>query len=217
MPSLPRGETLYTSETMYTAPSNFNPLDASGSFGRAGARWRGLLAIGQRRWPLARAVRYRHDGPAARALVPYDPVHPRCIPWLATRGSWEGTNYVLHVRNGVEWSDGAALTGADVAYTVNLAKTNLGAPWTELIQLGLKEAEASGNTVTVGFSAPPPYAAWQRYLWTAPVLPERIWSKYSPSEQVSGPNADPVTTGPISSTTTTRQRSSTGPTWLGGA
>jgi len=199
-PRLPRGETLYTSGTMYGPPSNFNPLDADGSFSH-GLTCGGNRACQQPSGPLPGVW----QGPYATGtmgliyepLFLYDPARSSYIPWLATGGSWVGANYVLHVRNGVKWSDGAALSGADVAYTINLARTNPGVPWRELAQLGLRGARAHGNTVTVSFAGQPPYAAWQRYLWTAPVLPEHIWSERSPSEQLSWANARPVGSGPM--------------------
>jgi peptide/nickel transport system substrate-binding protein len=193
-PSFPRGSTLYTSGVMYTPPTNFNPLDANRGLayqvgpgqasGAAPPRWYGPYAAGTM-------------GLLYETLFLYDPQHQSYLPWLATSGSWQGSNYVLHVRQGVKWSDGAPLTGADVSYTVNLAKTNPAIPWTELVQFGLRGAVASGNTVTVRFGAPPPYAAWQRFLWTAPVLPEHIWSKLSAAAQLSWPNTRPVASGPM--------------------
>ncbi len=195
---LPRAQTLYTSGTMYAPPSNFNPLDANGGFGgalgcpgagcqpagRGAGRWQGPYATGTM-------------GLLYEPLFLYDPVHRRYVPWLATSGYWRGSSYVVHVRRGVEWSDGEPLTGADVAYTVNLARANPEVPWRQLAYLGLEGAHASGETVTVDFARPPPYAAWQRYLWTAPVLPEHIWSKLTPSDQVVEPNLHPVGSGPM--------------------
>ena len=193
-PSFPRSETLYTSGVMYTPPTNFNPLDANrGPLpGRvpgpapasAVTGWHGPYAVGTM-------------GLLYETLFLYDPQHQSYLPWLATSGSWQGSSYVIHVRQGVKWSDGAPLTGADVSYTVNLAKTNPQVSWAELVQFGLQGAVASGGTVTVRFGSPPPYAAWQRFLWTAPVLPKHIWSKLSATAQLSWPNTRPVSSGPM--------------------
>ncbi len=170
--TFPRNETLYTSGTLWGSPGNFNPLDA-------GARDTGTMGL------------------LYEPLFLYDPIHGKYIPWLATSGSWSGSNYTIHVRNGVKWSDGSALTGADVAYTINLAKTNPAVPWSNLVQVGLKGATAAGNTVTVHFSSPPPYTAWQNFLWNQPVLPAAVWSKMSATDQVSGTNQAPVSSGPM--------------------
>jgi len=170
--TFPRNETLYTSGTAYGAPGNFNPLDA-------GARYTGTMGL------------------LYEPLFLYNPVTNKYMPWLATAGSWHGSTYTIYVRNGVKWTDGAPLTGADVAYTINLAKTNPAVPWSNLVQEGLKGATASGNVVKVSFSSPPPYTAWQSYLWNQPVLPEAVWSKLSATDQVAGTNAEPVSTGPM--------------------
>jgi peptide/nickel transport system substrate-binding protein len=135
-------------------------------------------------------------------LFLYDPVHGHYIPWLATSGGWTGSTYVLQVREGVRWSDGERLSGADVAYSIDLALTNRAVPYSNIAVCStttgcLKGAVAKGGTVTVAFSSPPPYAAWQQYLWTAPVVPALIWSKLSPFAQAEGANLHPVGTGPM--------------------
>ena len=58
-------------------------------------------------------------------------------------------------------------------------------------------AVASGNTVTVHFTSPAPYAAWQNYLWNQPILPQSAWSKLSATDQVTGANTSPVSSGPM--------------------
>jgi len=172
--SFPRDETLYTSGTAYSPPSNWNPLDG-------GSRYTGTMGL------------------LYEPLFLYDPIHNKFIPWLATSGSWVNSNtYVIHVRNGVKWTDGSPLTGADVAYSINLAKTNPAVPYSNLgSYLAGPGAVANGNTVTVHFKSPAPYAFWQSYLWNQPVLPEAVWSKLSPTEQVTGANTKPVSTGPM--------------------
>ncbi len=173
--TFPRNETLYTSGTLWGSPGNFNPMD-------------------QGAWDTGTS------GLLYEPLFKYDPIHNKYIPWLATSGSWSGSSYTIHVRNGVKWSDGSALTGADVAYTINLAKTNPAVPYSGLVQEGLLGATASGNTVTVKFSTPPPYTAWQDFLWGNNggfIVPEASWSKMSATEQVSGTNQNPVTSGPM--------------------
>ncbi|HUB70281.1 MAG TPA: ABC transporter substrate-binding protein, partial [Acidimicrobiales bacterium] len=90
-----------------------------------------------------------------------------------------------------------ALTGADVAYTINLAKTNPGVGYSSLVPEGLIGATASGNTVTVTFKSPAPYAAWQYFLWNNPILPQSIWSALSSTEQLTGANLTPIGSGPM--------------------
>ena len=171
--SFPRGETLYTSGTQYSPPSNLNPLDT-------GSRYTGTMGL------------------LYETLFLYDPIHNKYIPWLATSGSWSGHTYTIQIRNGVKWTGGSTLTGADVAFSINLAKTNPAVPYSNLGQyISGPGAVASGNTVTVNFTSPAPYAAWQNYLWNQPVLPQATWSKLSATDQVTGANTTPVSTGPM--------------------
>jgi len=167
----PRTDTLYTSGTAYAPPSNWNPFNL------------GNYATGT-------------QGLVYEPLFLYDPVHNKYDPWLATSGTWSGDTYTIQVRNGVKWSDGTALTGADVAYSINLAMTNKSDPYNSNVST-VTSATSDGNTVTVKFGSSPGYAEWQDYLWKAPVVPQHVWSKLSATQQVTGANAHPVGTGPM--------------------
>jgi peptide/nickel transport system substrate-binding protein len=167
----PRSQTLYTSGTAYAPPTIWNPFDL------------GNFATGT-------------QGLVYEPLFLYDPVKNQYDPWLASSGTWKGNTYTIGVRNGVKWSDGTAFTGADVAYSINLAMTNKSDPFNSNVST-VKSATASGNTVTVTFNSPPGYSEWQDYLWKAPVVPQHIWSKLSATQQITGANAKPVGTGPM--------------------
>jgi peptide/nickel transport system substrate-binding protein len=167
----PRSTTLYTSGTAYAPPSNWNPFNL------------GNFATGT-------------QGLVYEPLFLYDPIKNAYDPWLATKGSWSGSTYTMQIRNGVKWSDGQPLTGADVAYTINLARTNKSDPYSSNVAT-VQSATASGNTVTVTFSGTPGYSEWQDYLWKAPVVPQHIWSKLSPTAQITGANKNPVGSGPM--------------------
>ena len=82
--SFPRNETLYTSGTAYSPPSNWNPLDS-------GSRYTGTMGL------------------LYETLFLYDPIHNKYLPWLATSGSWTGpSTYTMQVRNNVKWSNGSS-------------------------------------------------------------------------------------------------------------
>ena len=166
-----RSDTLYTSGTAYAPPSNWNPFNI------------GNMATGT-------------QGLVYEPLFLYDPIHGKYDPWLATGGTWRGDTYAIQVRSGVKWSNGTPLTGADVAYSINLARTNKSDPFASNVATVIS-ATASGNTVTVKFTNSPGYTAWQDYLWKAPVVPQAVWSKLSPSDQITGANKNPVGTGPM--------------------
>ncbi|WP_300602573.1 ABC transporter substrate-binding protein [Trebonia sp.] len=172
--SFPRTETLYTSGTAYSPPSNWNPLDT------------GNYATGT-------------QGLIYEPLFLYNPQTGTYDPWLATgnlNAGWKGSTYVINVRSGVTWSDGTPLTGADVAYSINLARTNATDPYSANVST-VADATANGNTVTVTFKGTPGYTEFTDYLWKAPVLPEHIWSKFPASQIATDANLNPVGTGPM--------------------
>src|ERR1700753_2265533 len=64
--------------------------------------------------------------------------------WLATKWAWSNNFSTLTatVRPGVKWSDGKAMTAADVAYTFNLLKGNA---TLNINALPITNAPANGN------------------------------------------------------------------------
>jgi peptide/nickel transport system substrate-binding protein len=190
--AFPRNETLYTSGTAYSPPSNWNPLD------------QGNFATGT-------------QGLIYEPLFLYDPVKNAYDPWLALSSSgWNSANmvYTINVRTGVKWSDGQALTGADVAYSINLARTNTADPYSANVST-VANATASGNTVTVTFKGTPGYTEWQDFLWKAPILPQHVWSKFGATQIATDANKNPVGTGPMTLDTYNAQEVAykTNPNW----
>jgi peptide/nickel transport system substrate-binding protein len=180
--SFPRNETLYTSGTAYSPPVNWNPLAI------------GALATGT-------------QGLIYEPLYLYDPIKNSYEPWLASSdeaGGWQGNTYVMTVRDGVQWSDGQPMTAADVAYSINLARTNSADPYSPNVAT-VANATASGNKVTVTFKGTPGYPEFEDYLWKAPVLPEHIWSKIPASKIAIDANTHPVGTGPMTLDTANTQ------------
>ena len=119
-----------------------------------------------------------------------DPSGPG-TPWLATKWTWTN-NYqtlTLNIRNGVTWSDGTPLTGADVAYTFNLMKSNAAL---NNFAINIGSATASGNTVTLTF--PTSQYVYQDDILSQFIVPQHIWSGIS--NPTTNTIADPVGTGP---------------------
>jgi peptide/nickel transport system substrate-binding protein len=193
--TFPRNETVFTSGTMYSPPSTWNPLN-TGNY-ETGAQ--GLIY---------------------EPLNLYNPENSSSpyMPWLATNTpstGWQGNKYVIDVRSGVKWSNGTPLTANDVAFSINLAAQNSADPYNENAS-GAK-AVASGNTVTVTFSGTPGYTQFNDYLWKAPVLPQAIWSKIPASQIATYADTSPVGTGPMTLDTynTTEAAYQTNPNWWG--
>ncbi|MGO9581675.1 MAG: ABC transporter substrate-binding protein [Acidimicrobiales bacterium] len=168
--SLPRNETLYTSGTMYSAPTIWNPMDT------------GNYATGT-------------EGLLYETLFLYNPVANTFIPWLARSGTWTSpSTYKIVLRNDVTWSNGKSLTCSDVAYTIMLAKTNPAVPYSNLGQFLSGVACPNASTAVVTFSTPA-YTQWQSFLWQDPIINQSVWSKLSPANQVTGANAHPIGSG----------------------
>jgi peptide/nickel transport system substrate-binding protein len=115
-------------------------------------------------------------------------------PWLATKWAWTNGNKTLTftVRDGVKWSDGQAMTAADVAYTFNLIKKDpaldLNSVWSVLTSV----AQQGSDQVVFNFkSAAVPYFYY--IADQTPIVPQHIWSTIS--DPVHYADAKPVATG----------------------
>jgi peptide/nickel transport system substrate-binding protein len=120
---------------------------------------------------------------AAKAGVVY--------PWLATSYRWSdgGKAITFTIRKGVKFSNGAALTPADVAYTYNLVKNNAAINTGGLALTGV---HAAGDGVTLSFASAQ-YTNLQN-IASVYIVPESIWSHVkNPATFV---DANPVGTGP---------------------
>jgi peptide/nickel transport system substrate-binding protein len=73
-------------------------------------------------------VTFNPLNPNATSFLPYleplfvfDSYHFKLIPWLAESGTWiDNVTYRVKLRDGAKWSDGQAVTAADVDYTFRL-------------------------------------------------------------------------------------------------
>ena len=187
----PRSQTLYTSGTAYTPPSNWNPFNV------------GNYATGS-------------QGLIYEPLFLFDPIKSTYIPWLASSGTWSGNTYIIKVRDNVKWSNGTPLTGADVAFSINLSRTNANSPYNANVAT-VKNATASGNTVTVTFNGTPGYSEFQAYLYLAPVVDQATWSKVASDQLIKFANTHPVGTGPmlLDRYTSTEEAYKINPNWWG--
>jgi peptide/nickel transport system substrate-binding protein len=180
----PRGQTLYTSGTMYGPPVNWNPL-AVGSFAT------GTLGL------------------VYEPLFLYDPLADKFIPWLAKSGTWNSpTSYTLTLRSGVTWSDGQPLTANDVVFTINLGKQTA-VPYHSIWTFVKSVSAVNTSTVQVTFSKPA-YQEWNSFLYgsdggSSPILPAHIWSSVPASQVVTEANKNPVGTGAYTVAAATQQ------------
>jgi peptide/nickel transport system substrate-binding protein len=117
----------------------------------------------------------------------------KVTPWLASAYAWSNSNKTLTftIRSGVKWTDGVALSAADVVYTFDLLKKNpaldLNSVWSVLTSV-----TQSGSKVILNFkSAAVPYFFY--VAGQVPIVPEHIWSKIA--NPVTSIISKPVGTG----------------------
>lgn len=171
--SLPRNETVYSSGTMYSPPTVFNP-NMQGSF-----------ATGT-------------EGFLYETLFLYDPIHNKYIDWLAQSGKWvNSTTYDLTIRNNILWSDGTPMTAKDVAFTILLSKTDPGIYYSSL-GADIKSVAVTGTDSLVVHFTHPAAEDWQSFLYQDPILPQHIMGTWTNTELNTDPNAtSPVGSGPM--------------------
>lgn len=124
-------------------------------------------------------------------LVRRDPTTLKIVPWVAS--SWSQTNpttWVFNIRNGIKFSDGTPLTGADVAFSINrILSPSLASPQFANFST-ISSATASGQTVTIVTKAPSPTLL--TYLTTLSIVPQAYVTKVG--NQVF--NLHPIGSGP---------------------
>ena len=125
---------------------------------------------------------------------------PKYYPWLATSYKWGegGKQITFTIRQGVKWSNGTALTPADVAFTYNMIEKN---PSINLGGLKITKVAVSGNDVTLSFPSSQ-YTNLENIAGVA-IVPQAIWSKVS--NPATYADASPVGSGPYKLGTFTPQ------------
>lgn len=117
-------------------------------------------------------------GSLFEGLLRLDPKTLQPEPMIAS--SWEvsgdGKTWIFHIREGVKWSDGTALTAKDVLFTFNVI-------YDEKVPTSLRDILAINgkplkvekiDDMTVRFILPKPFAPFLNSLMTVDILPEHI-------------------------------------------
>src|SRR5207244_3065838 len=121
------------------------------------------------------------------------------LPWLARTWKWSNGNktLTLNLAKGVKWSDGKALTSADVVYSLTAGKQNkvmdivgYTRPDTNIASVKAKGAYA----VVVNLKTPDSQFIAST-LNGAIVIPRHIWSKVAKPDTFTNPN--PIGSGPF--------------------
>ena len=121
------------------------------------------------------------------------PIDGTYTPFLATGYKFTDPKTLVYtIRQGVKWSDGNGFTPADVVFTFNLLKKYPALDGRGVWQQ-INAVSASGNDVTMSFSAPNvPFAI---SIAQTEIVPEHLWT--SMADPTKDPNTKPVGTGPF--------------------
>jgi len=166
-----RSETLYTTGTMWGAPTSWNPLQV---------------------WSSATGT----IGLCYEPLFLYNPLTDTFIPWLAKSGEWTNSNtYEVKLRKGIKWSDGELFTADDVTFTFELGKKYKAISYSS-VWSSLKEIEKIDEYTLRFHFTNPLYQEWGDHLYTVVMLPEHLWKNKTEKDILSGANLPPVGTGP---------------------
>jgi peptide/nickel transport system substrate-binding protein len=121
----------------------------------------------------------------------------RVYPWLATKYKYANHNksVVVTLRKGVKWSDGKALTAADVAFTFNYGKAH-NVDLSGLMTSGqIKSIKTHGKyTVTFNFKTKNT-TVLQPLLSNVCIIPKHIWKNVK--NPLTFTNSNPVGSGPF--------------------
>jgi len=125
------------------------------------------------------------------------------IPWLAEGYEYNDdfTAITVHLRDGVEWSDGEPFTADDVVFTYDLLLANPGMTWAAEVSKWTESVEKLDDlTVRFNLTAANPRYHQNREAFPAvgiwggiSILPQHVWEGLDP---LAFKNSDPIGTGP---------------------
>src|SRR3954468_22925913 len=123
----------------------------------------------------------------------------KTIPWLARSWKWSNGNktLTLHIATNAKWSDGKALTAADVAYSLTAGRQDKALDRIGLTGGGneVTSVKAKGaHTVVIKLKSPDSQFI-PAILNRAFVVPKHIWSKVK--DPATFTNSNPVGSGPF--------------------
>lgn len=118
-------------------------------------------------------------------------------PWLASSYSYSTdlTQLTFHLRPGVKWSDGRALTSQDVVFTFNLMQQYPALDQNGVLPL-IKSIAAPDNSTVVFTLQHPDSTALFRIGGQVYIVPQHVWSGISGTPAKFANDSNPVGTGP---------------------
>lgn len=134
----------------------------------------------------------------------------------------DGLTYDFVLRSGLYWHDGAAVTAADVLYTVGAMQADdfPGVPWLSTFWRAVKVSAPDGpDGLTIRFTLGQPLAPFLDYT-TIGLLPAHLWDRVPTAQMLASQlNTRPVGTGPfeLQQITATRADLASNPRYFGPA
>jgi peptide/nickel transport system substrate-binding protein len=109
-------------------------------------------------------------------------------PGLVTSidASEDGMTFTMHVREGVQWSDGEPLTADDIAWTLNFYKENRVYNYISDLELMDKATATDDHTVVLTTTTPTPLYSGKTFYMYEYILPEHIWSEFEDYKDFKG-------------------------------
>ena len=168
-----RNETLYVSGSAWGPASTWNPFQPGNLANTTGT-----------------------IGFVYEFLYSFDPQTGELTPWLAESGDWTSpTTYQVKLRDGLTWSDGEALTAADVKFTFELGQ-KYAAIWFAPMWNYLTAVNAvDDTTVEFVFNDNPLYQEFSNNLYNIPIVPEHLWKDRTEEDITVGANENPIGSG----------------------
>jgi peptide/nickel transport system substrate-binding protein len=146
-----------------------------------------------------RLITYDEDGnPAPLVASSWEVMDRTDADDPSTPGINEGANKIwrYHIVNNATWHDGTPLTSADVAYSINININSSMWAFTPYISAGMADYARIVDSTTVDVYLKIPSILAQTLM--IPVVPESIWSQYTPEEIMSSvTNDNPIGSGPF--------------------
>ncbi len=167
-----RSETLYVSGAAWGPANDWNPF----------ITWSKANTTGS-------------NGFVYETLFAFDPMTGELTPWLAESGEWSNaTTYDLTLREGLTWSDGEALTAADVKFTFELGQ-QYAAIWFSPMWNYLDSVTAVDDTHLQFTFTDPLYQEWANNLYNIFITPEHLWADKTEEDITAGVNENPIGSG----------------------
>ena len=159
-------EALSLAGSIYSIPTNWNPIHPSPTSGTVGLVY--------------------------EPLFHFDPLEGEHIPWLASEGKWINNNiYRIELREGLKWHDGETLTAEDVVFTFELAKNNE-LHYSSFVNNHLENINISSDRIVEFSFSNSGHQEWNNILYKLPIVPQHTGISGSPYSYWQGVASDQI-------------------------